>query len=83
MKAIISLLKKGLPENLFNADSSGGELSSWPVSIMDYLCEKFEGVLIETKVVRDYYWNKHIRDLIEKKVRRLRPFANGFLNYVH
>ncbi|XP_027226820.2 retinoblastoma-like protein 1 [Penaeus vannamei] len=59
---------KGLPENLFNADSSGGELSSWPVSIMDYLCEKFEGVLIETKVVREYYWNKHIRDLIEKKV---------------
>lgn len=35
---------------------------------MDYLCEKFEGVLVETKVVREYYWNKHIRDLIEKKV---------------
>lgn len=51
-----------------NSESSGNDLASWPVSIMDYLCEKFDGVLVETKVVREYYWNKHIRDLIDKKV---------------
>lgn len=69
---------QGLPNDLLNNESSG-ELSSWPVSIMDYLCEKFEGVLVETKVVREYCWNKRIRDLIEKKVLKGGVEGTGLL----
>ncbi|KAG7174815.1 retinoblastoma 1-like [Homarus americanus] len=77
-KDLINPTCQGLPKDLLNSES-GSELSSWPVSIMDYLCEKFEGVLVETKVVREYYWNKHIRDLIEKKVLKGGVEGTGLL----
>ncbi|XP_050730623.1 retinoblastoma-like protein 1 [Eriocheir sinensis] len=67
-KDLINPECEGVPADFLNSESSGNDLASWPVSIMDYLCEKFDGVLVETKVVREYYWNKHIRDLIDKKV---------------
>ncbi|KAF2348521.1 Retinoblastoma-associated protein A-box, partial [Trinorchestia longiramus] len=46
-----------------------------PESIMDYLCRKFEGVVVETKVVRDYYWKPDIRKLVETKL--LKGSTNG------
>lgn len=70
---------QGVPKDFFNTDWNAGELASWPVSIMDYLCEKFEGVLVETKVVREYYWNKHIKDLIDKKVLKGGAEGTGLL----
>ncbi|XP_076033426.1 retinoblastoma-like protein 1 [Oratosquilla oratoria] len=57
----------GVPSGLLESDSSS-DLSSELPSVMDYMCEKFEGVLVDTKVVREYYWKPNIRDLIEKKI---------------
>ncbi|XP_045109253.1 retinoblastoma-like protein 1 isoform X2 [Portunus trituberculatus] len=78
-KDLINPECEGISAEFLNSESSGNELSSWPVSIMDYLCEKFDGVLVETKVVREYYWNKHIRDLIDKKVLKGGGEGTGLL----
>ncbi|XP_064097871.1 retinoblastoma-like protein 1 [Macrobrachium nipponense] len=78
-KDLLNLKCPGLPPGLVNAENYVSELTSWPVSIMDYLCDKFEGVLVETKVVREYYWNKHIRDLIDKKVLKGGSEGTGLL----
>lgn len=58
----------GVPKEFLESESNSSDLASWPVSIMDYICEKFDGLLVETKTVRQYYWNKSMKDLMEKKV---------------
>ncbi|KAK7075859.1 Retinoblastoma-like protein 1 [Halocaridina rubra] len=76
---LLNLNCPGLPPGILNADPVVEDLSSSPITIMDYMCDKFEGVQVETKVVREYYWNKHIRDLIEKKVLKGDPEGRGLL----
>lgn len=49
-------------------DKAVTDISALPESIMDYLCLKFEGVVVETKVVRDYYWKPDIKKLVDSKV---------------
>ena len=35
---------------------------------MDYLCLEFEGVLVDTKVIREYNLKNNITDLIDRRV---------------
>ncbi|KAK4301850.1 hypothetical protein Pmani_026025 [Petrolisthes manimaculis] len=78
-KDLINPSCPGVPQEFLESESSSSDLASWPVSIMDYICEKFDGLLVETKTVRQYYWNKSMKDLIEKKILKGSVDGTGLL----
>lgn len=38
---------------------------------MDYLCRKFDVVMVETKCVNEYYWKNAIKTLVQEKVSQI------------
>ena len=36
--------------------------------IIDYLCEHYDGLLIETKTINEHYFKTHLKYLISKKI---------------
>lgn len=36
--------------------------------MIKYLCDKYEGLEIEVKVIKEYWWKLYIKKLFDKKV---------------
>ncbi|KAH9515689.1 Retinoblastoma-like protein 1, partial [Bulinus truncatus] len=56
---------EGLPED-FN--SLNWKPSGDPPCIMQLLCEKHDGLVVEAKTIKEHWWKPHIKRLFEKKV---------------
>jgi hypothetical protein len=55
----------GLP-NDFEANSYVPP--SKPICIIDYLCQHYDGITTDAKVIKEYFWKTNLKKLIERKV---------------
>ncbi|KAK6982148.1 retinoblastoma-like protein 1 [Biomphalaria glabrata] len=56
---------EGLPED-FN--SVNWKPSGDPPCIMQLLCEKHDGLVVEAKTIKEHWWKPHIKRLFDKKI---------------
>lgn len=62
-----SILFSGLPRD-FHSDSYVAP--SKPICIIDYLCQHYDGITTDAKVIKEYFWKTNLKKLIEKKVSK-------------
>ncbi|KAL8603054.1 hypothetical protein ACOMHN_015619 [Nucella lapillus] len=55
----------GLPENY---NSREWKAPSEAPCLMDLLCEKHDGLVVEAKTIKEHWWKPHIKRLFEKKM---------------
>jgi len=65
----------GLPHD-FEADSYVPPAK--PICIIDYLCQHYDGITTDAKVIKKYFWKTNLKKLIERKVT---TFSVYILNY--
>ncbi|KAB7496710.1 Retinoblastoma-like protein 1 [Armadillidium nasatum] len=75
---------EGLSNGVHNSENTEDLTSStYPLSIMDYLCEKFDGVVVDTKVVREHYWKVNIKDLVSQGILKGTSEGTGLIEQSH
>ncbi|RXG73126.1 Retinoblastoma-like protein 1 [Armadillidium vulgare] len=71
---------EGLSNGVLNSENTEDLTSStYPLSIMDYLCQKFDGVVVDTKVVREHYWKVNIKDLVSQGILKGTSEGTGLI----
>lgn len=65
LNALFNLLFLGLPHNF---QSNSYLPPTKPVCIIDYLCQHYDGITTDAKVIKEYFWKTNLKKLIEKKV---------------
>lgn len=55
----------GLPQNYNNRD---WKPPTEAPCLMDLLCEKHDGLVVEAKTIKEHWWKPHIKRLFERKV---------------
>ncbi|VVC27835.1 Retinoblastoma-associated protein, B-box,Retinoblastoma-associated protein, A-box,Cyclin- [Cinara cedri] len=53
---------------------------SKPFCIIDYLCQHYDGITTDAKVIKEYFWKNNLKKLIEKKVLKGDPNLNLLLD---
>lgn len=62
---IVYIFLLGLPKDF---TSKSYVPPSKPFCIIDYLCQHYDGITTDAKVIKEYFWKNNLKKLIERKV---------------
>lgn len=69
----------GLPDDFQSVNWKPGTEAP---CIIQLLCEKHDGLVVEAKTIKEHWWKPHIKRLFEKKVPEEDTFS-FFYAYLH
>ncbi|XP_060849204.1 retinoblastoma-like protein 1 [Rhopalosiphum padi] len=70
----------GLPHDF---ESTSYVSPSKPICVIDYLCQQYDGITTDAKVIKEYFWKTNLKKLIERKVLKGDPDLNLLLDVVN
>ena len=69
------IFSAGIPEDFMSSDWRP-EMTA--PCIMQLLCDRHDGLVVEAKTIKEHWWKPHIRKLFDKKVKCL-VFKESYL----